>query len=141
MYIYYLQVGCSPPVVPLLQSKYPEYFNETVPISTIIDRLKTDHRPEELKGLVSENNQSLGELFIGFFRFYSSFDWKKVISIRRSNATVSNRRTHILIEDPYESCGNSARGIYQSNGFNEIKRAFSEASRKLEDDLSLDNIL
>lgn len=142
LYIYYLQVGCSPSVVPLLQSKYPEHFDETIPISIVIDRLKTDSRPAELKNFISRNKQNLGELFVGFFRFYSRFDWNKVISIRRPNASVSNRRPYMRIEDPYELCGNSARGVYQLHAFYEIKKEFSDALRKLEDnDLSLDNLL
>lgn len=141
LYLYYLQVGCTPPVVPQLQSKYSEHFTETVPISTIIDHLKTGHQPEELKNFVSQNKQNLGELFVGFFRFYKNFDWSTVISIRRSNAYVSNRRPHMKIEDPYELGGNSARGIYEWYGFWEIKKAFSKALEKLEDDLSLENLL
>lgn len=141
LYFYYLQVGCTPPVVPLLQSKYPEHFSESIPVSTIADNLNTEHQPEVIKNFVSQNKQKLGELFLGFFRFYSSFDWSKVISIRRSSAYVSNRRPHMLIEDPYEPGGNSARGIYESYGFLEIKRAFSSALKKLQDDLSLDNLV
>ena len=64
-----------------------------------------------------------------------------MISIRRSNAYVSNRRPHMKIEDPYELGGNSARGIYEWYGFWEIKKAFSKALEKLEDDLSLENLL
>lgn len=125
----------------MLQSAYPEHFKESIPSSTIIDHITTNHQPEPLRNFVSQNKQNLGELFVGFFRFYSSFNWSKVISIRRSSSFVSNRRTHIQIEDPYGVGENSARGIYEWYGFSEIKKAFSDALKKLENDLSLENLL
>ena len=142
LYIYYLQNGCSPPVVPLLQVKYPSLFNNLVATSKLIDQVETDKLPDELKDFKSPNKQSLGELFIGFFRFYANFDWSsKVVSISRSHASVSNNRPRMKIEDPYEVGGNCARGIYELFSFMEIKRAFSNALRKIEDSKDLDSIL
>ena len=142
LYIYYLQTGCSPPVVPLLQEKYPSLFSDGLQISTLINKLKSKELPDELKNFQSSNKQNLGELLVGFFRFYADFDWGcKVVSIRRSNAYVSNRRPHMKIEDPYDIGGNCARGIYERLPFMQIKQAFANAMRKIEDDMDLDSVL
>ena len=141
LYIHYLQTGCIPPVVPPLQNDYPAYFSNTVPISKIIDQLKSKELPEELKNFESTNKQTLGELFVGFFRFYASFDWSKVVSITRSRAYVSNNRPLMKIEDPYELGDNCARGIYERYSFNQIKMAFSNALRKLDRNMDLDSVL
>ena len=64
-----------------------------------------------------------------------------MVSISRSHAYVSNTRPRMKIEDPYEVGGNCARGIYELFSFMQIKRAFSNALRKLEDSKDLDSIL
>lgn len=137
-----MQNGCSPPVVPLLQVEYPSLFNNLVATSTLIDQVKTEELPDKLKDFQSSNKQSLGELLIGFFRFYANFNWSsKVVSISRSHAYVSNNRPRMKIEDPYEVGGNCARGIYELYSFMQITRAFSNALRKIEDSKDLDSIL
>lgn len=142
LYIYYLQNGCSPPVVPLLQVEYPSLFSNVVATSTLIDQVKTEELPGQLKDFKSPNKQDLGDLLIGFFRFYSNFNWSsKVVSISRRNAFVSNNRPRMKIEDPYEIGGNCARGIYEFSPFTQIKRAFATALRMIEDSKDLDSIL
>jgi poly(A) RNA polymerase GLD2 len=142
LYIYYLQAGCSPPVVPLLQVDYPSLFSTSRQSSALIDQLKTKQLPDELKNFKSSNKQTLGELFVGFFRFYANFNWSsKVVSISRSNAYVSNNRPRMKIEDPYEMGGNCARGIYEPYPFMQIKNAFTTGLRKIEDSMDLDSVL
>ncbi|XP_028414747.1 poly(A) RNA polymerase GLD2-B-like [Dendronephthya gigantea] len=142
LYINYLQKGCSPPVVPSLQTDYPSLFSATLQPSVIIDCLKTKELPEELKHFKSFNKQSLGELFVGFFRFYASFNWSsRVVSISRSDGYVTNNRPRMKIEDPYEPGANSARGIYESYAFSQITNAFSNALRKLDGGMGLESVL
>ena len=142
LYIYYLQVGCSPPVVPLLQIDYPTLFSSSRETSTLIAQLKSKELPEELRNFKSSNNQTLGELLVGFFRFYADFNWSsEVVSICRSNAYVSNNRPRMKIEDPYDIRGNCARGVYVDSSFMQIKNAFTRALQKIEDSMDLDSIL
>ena len=142
LYIYYLQAGCSPPVVPLLQVDYPTLFSTTRQTSTLIGQLKNKELPEELRNFKSSNKQSLGELLVGFFRFYADFNWSsKVVSISRSNAYVSNNRPRMKIEDPYDVGGNCARGVYEFSSFLQIKNAFTRALKRIEDSMDLDSIL
>ncbi|XP_028414758.1 poly(A) RNA polymerase GLD2-like [Dendronephthya gigantea] len=142
LYINYLQKGCSPPVVPSLQTDYPLLFAGIVEISQIIEKLKTKELPEKLRDFKSSNKQNLGELLVGFFRFYEKFQWSsEVVSISRNNAYVSNNRPRMKIEDPYERCGNCARGIYEFRQFVQIKDSFGRALRKIEDSMDLDSVL
>ena len=64
-----------------------------------------------------------------------------MVSISRSNGYVSNNRPRMKVEDPYEMYGNCARGIYEWSPFMQIKNAFSNALRKIEDSMDLDSIL
>ena len=45
------------------------------------------------------------------------------------------------VEDPYDMYGNCARGIYEWSPFMQIKNAYSNALRKIEDSMDLDSIL
>ncbi len=64
-----------------------------------------------------------------------------MVSISRSSGYVSNNRPRMKIEDPYDMCGNCARGIYEWSSFSQITRAFTNALRKIEDSMDLDRIL
>ena len=122
--------------------KYPSLFSGSLQSSELLDQLKTEGLPHELRNFQSANKQSLGELLVGFFRFYDEFNWNgKVVSISRSNGYVSNRRPHMKIEDPYDTHGNCARGIYEWSSFQQIKQAFRSALRKLEGGMDLESIL
>jgi poly(A) RNA polymerase GLD2 len=66
MTIFFLQFKCSPPVLPVLQNIYPEKFNSKSDITQL--RLN-----DNISNWTSYNTQSLGELFLEFLDFYSTF--------------------------------------------------------------------
>ena len=63
--------------------KYPSYFSDTLPIDCIKNRARS------VPFVRSRNRNSLSELLIGFFRYFASFDFKKVISIRRAEVSAT----------------------------------------------------
>lgn len=140
--INYLQAGCSPPVLPALQKDFPELFRSTE--YDVISKL-TGSAPPQVKSYKSKNTQNLGELLIGFFKYYSSFDWKKTISVRMGNTQPTSRYgrvwsgPYIKLEDPTDE-GNVTRGVYNSSEFTRIKNAFESASSQLEQKASLQEI-
>lgn len=141
--IHYLQVGCDPPVAPALQQLFPQVF----PISNNahIDMLTADI-PQQIRSFKSDNTQSLGELLIGFFQYFSSFDWNKTISIRAGNTRPTAmhdkiwRGPYIRLEDPSDG-GNVTRAVFDAYEFRRIKTAFNSAESTLKRNPSLDAIL
>ncbi|GAM26769.1 hypothetical protein SAMD00019534_099440 [Acytostelium subglobosum LB1] len=97
MVIHYLQT-CQPPVLPNLQDK------------------ARDKTPKV------SNTQSLGQLFYGFFQYFSSFDFKKQLIAIRHGKEMSVRmatleyldtfkHSHICIEDPIDHKHNPAGSV------------------------------
>ena len=140
--INYLQAGCSPPVLPSLQKDFPELFGSTE--NDVISKL-TGSVPPQVKSHKSKNTQNVGELLIGFFKYYSSFDWKKTISVPMGNTQPTSRYgrvwsgPYIKLEDPTDE-GNVTRGVYNSSEFTRVKNAFQSASTQLEQNASLQDI-
>ena len=140
--INYLQAGCSPPVLPSLQKDFPELFRSTE--NDVISKL-TGSAPPQVKSHKSKNTQNVGELLIGFFKYYSSFDWKKTISVRMGNTQPTSRYgrvwsgPYIKLEDPTDE-GNVTRGVYNLSEFTRIKNAFQSALTQLEQNASLQDI-
>jgi len=143
MAIYFLQAGCTPPVVPVLQKDFPELFRSSD--TEVLDQL-TGEIPIQVKEYKSANKQSLGELLIAFFRYYSDFQWANIISIR-TGTTLDNimysrvwRGPKIKIEDPTDR-GNVTRAVFDEYEARRIKNAFKLASGSLNGNASLESIL
>lgn len=140
--IHYLQVGCSPPVTPALQQLFPGVFRAST--NALIDNLTSD-LPVQIRSYKSSNTQSLGELLLGFFQYYSTFNWDKTMSIRTGSirATAMHNRIwrgpYIRLEDPSDG-GNVTRSVYDGYEFTRIKNAFNSASSQLKRNPSLDTI-
>ena len=143
MVIYFLQAGCSPPVVPVLQKDFPELFRSSN--TELLDQL-TGEIPIQVQEFKSANKQSLGELLIAFFRYYSDFQWADIISIRTGtildNMMYSRvwRGPKIRIEDPTDR-GNVTRAVFDEYEARRIKNAFKLASRNLNVNASLESVL
>ncbi|KAL9968861.1 hypothetical protein ACROYT_G021002 [Oculina patagonica] len=141
--IHYLQAGCSPPVVPALQQIFPDIFQASN--SVVIDKLTADV-PAQIRAFKSSNTQSLGELLVGFFQYYSTFNWDRTMSIRTGSTRPTEmynkiwRGPYIRLEDPSDG-GNVTRSVYDSYEFSRIKSAFSSASSQLRRDASLEEIV
>lgn len=142
MVIYFLQAGCSPPVVPVLQKDFPELFRSSN--TEVLDQL-TREIPIQVQEFKSANKQSLGELLIAFFRYYSAFQWADIIAIR-TGTILDNmysriwRGPKIRIEDPTDR-GNVTRAVFDEYEARRIKNAFKLASTNLNENASLESVL
>ncbi|KAH8857325.1 Poly(A) RNA polymerase gld-2 [Schistosoma japonicum] len=146
MLIHYLQVGCSPPVLPNLQEKFPKLFNHSIPPYKLDMCLQLPWNE-----LQSNNSANLSELFIGFIDYYANrFDFNKwAISIRHTSSSSSLLKTvamkhssmnentvmpirdcKIFIEEPF-SRTNTARSIHSDNIVSSIKEAFNKTNTVL----------
>ena len=67
MVIHYLQCGVSPPVLPCLQKSHPRIFNPESDIFSLPYSLPSP-------AYTSNNTESLGKLFVGFFKYYTNPD-------------------------------------------------------------------
>ena len=133
--IYFLQKGCTPPVLPSLQAISPSNFSASSSASVTADKLTSGLLPSVVTSYRSSNNESLGTLLVGFFNFYCDFDWHKVLSVRLAGTrTVPYdkkwTRPYIRIEDPCD-CKNVTRAVYQFAPFSDIREAFRRAKQKL----------
>ncbi|XP_018524047.1 poly(A) RNA polymerase GLD2 isoform X1 [Lates calcarifer] len=140
MVLHYLQT-LNDPVLPSLQRDYPECFNPVMDIDMVPEG------PKHIPPYVSTNQSSLGELFIGFLKYYATdFRWdKQVISVREARAlpkTSSHewRNKYICVEEPFER-NNVARAVHEKIKFNAIKTQFAESCRILHGRKDLNSIL
>ncbi|EFP00999.1 hypothetical protein CRE_20741 [Caenorhabditis remanei] len=122
--VHFLQCGVSPAVLPNLQYVFPDKFDKKLPLDELL-----------LYGDISDklpvsvpNTWSLGELFIGFFHYYSNFDFEKyAISIRsgqvvpRSLLPRDTANYPMFIEEPFDAI-NTARSVRTSEHMKQIKR-------------------
>lgn len=140
--IHYLQAGCSPPVAPALQETFPSVFPASN--SVVLEKLAADV-PDQIRAFKSSNTQSLGELLVGFFQYFSTFNWSRTMSIRTGSTRATNAYSkiwqgpYIRLEDPSDG-GNVTRSVFDSYEFSRIKNAFSSASSKLRRNASLEEI-
>ncbi|XP_050293013.1 poly(A) RNA polymerase gld-2 homolog A-like [Anthonomus grandis grandis] len=129
MLIHYLQCGVSPSVLPCLHHLYPDYFNaDKNNISDFLEDL------DVMGDFQSCNTQSLAELFIGFFGYYSNFDFGQfAISVRAGGRLLieackqvkapkndPNQWKYLCIEEPFDFT-NTARSVYDITAFRHIR--------------------
>lgn len=133
--IYYLQTGCSPQVIPSLQSADPINFSASLSAEAIADKLVSGYLPSVVTSYRSSNQQSLGSLLVGFFDYYSTFNWNRVLSVRQAGTRAVPydkkwTRPYIRIEDPFDG-RNVTRAVYQFGPFSDIKQAITRAKQRL----------
>uniref|UniRef100_A0A7I4YXY6 PAP-associated domain-containing protein n=1 Tax=Haemonchus contortus TaxID=6289 RepID=A0A7I4YXY6_HAECO len=126
--LHYFQCGVQPAVLPNLQHLYPERFAGTPPLKQLNLFQPLNFLPNR-----PGNKQTIGELLVGFFHYYASFDFENVaISIR--HAHVFPRRTmppdtfiyKVFIEEPFDR-NNTARCVTKAYVMDRIQRAFRQA--------------
>uniref|UniRef100_A0A8C4NYM5 polynucleotide adenylyltransferase n=1 Tax=Dicentrarchus labrax TaxID=13489 RepID=A0A8C4NYM5_DICLA len=125
MVLHYLQT-LNEPVLPSLQRDYPEWFNPFMDIDMVPEG------PKHVPPYISRNQSSLGELLLGFLKYYAThFRWdKQVISVREARALPKNnsqewRNKYICVEEPFER-NNVARAVHEKIKFDAIKAQFAE---------------
>ncbi|EUB55116.1 Poly(A) RNA polymerase GLD2 [Echinococcus granulosus] len=136
MVIQYLQCGCSPPVVPNLQARFPKIFDCARPLEEV--DMNAELPWDELR---SANRSTLGELFAGFIVYYTTFDFARwAISIRNGRPLATNvaiqrlpsneQACKIFVEEPCGK-GNVAHTVSDEAVFGAIQRAFKYSASVL----------
>ncbi|NXD06991.1 GLD2 polymerase, partial [Nothocercus nigrocapillus] len=98
MVLHYLQT-LPEPILPSLQKNYPDSFDPTMQLHLV-------HKaPCTIPPYLSKNGSSLGDLLIGFFKYYATeFDWShQMISVREAKAIprpdgIEWRNKYICVE-------------------------------------------
>lgn len=140
MAIHYLQT-LKDPVLPSLQRDFPNFFDCRLDLDEVPDKSK------RIPPYLSRNQSSLGELLLGFLRYYASgFRWDKhVISVREARTLPKTnflewRNKYICVEEPFER-NNVARAVHEKIKFDIIKAQFFESWRSLQRTKDLNSIL
>lgn len=131
MILHYLQT-LPEPVIPCLQRDYPECFNPKMDIHLV------PSGPSNIPAFVSKNQSSLGDLFLGFLKYYATvFKWDKyVISVREAKTFPKNRCREwrgkfVCVEEPFDRT-NTARAVHEKVKFDAIKAEFTESYQVLQ---------
>ncbi|XP_027890296.1 poly(A) RNA polymerase GLD2 isoform X1 [Xiphophorus couchianus] len=140
MVLHYLQT-LEQPVLPSFQNTHPECFDLLMDIDEVPDG------PKHVRLFTSTNQLSLGELLLGFLRYYATrFSWdKQVISVRQATTLPKTnskewRNKFICVEEPFEG-SNVARAVHEKTKFDTIKKCFSESYQILNERKDLVSIL
>ncbi|KAM4709590.1 poly(A) RNA polymerase GLD2 isoform 2-T2 [Discoglossus pictus] len=140
MVLHYLQT-LPEPILPSLQKNYPECFNPSMQLHLV------HHAPRNLPPYLSKNATPLGDLLVGFLRYFAiEFDWnKKLISVREGKAVARTdgiewRNKYICVEEPFDRT-NTARAVHEKQKFDMIQGEFMKAWVRLRDNKDLNSIL
>ncbi|XP_050448462.1 poly(A) RNA polymerase gld-2 homolog A-like [Cataglyphis hispanica] len=150
MVIHFLQCGINPPVLPCLHSIFGSKFSPHTDIHNI-DIHEDLNIPSSNR--LPENHQSLGELFVEFFRYYVKFDFSHyAISVRlakkilieecRMVQSLKNdyhQWKYLCIEEPFDLT-NTARSVYDPDVFARIKQLIDETYQRLQKKHDLNSI-
>ncbi|XP_010184294.1 PREDICTED: poly(A) RNA polymerase GLD2 isoform X2 [Mesitornis unicolor] len=140
MVLHYLQT-LPEPIIPSLQKNYSEYFDPAI-------QLRFVHQvPCAIPPYFSKNESSLGDLLIGFLKYYATdFDWShQIISVREAKAIPRSdgaewRNKFICIEEPFDRT-NTARAVHEKLKFDIIKAEFVKSWQVLQDRKDLNCML
>ncbi|KFQ78743.1 Poly(A) RNA polymerase GLD2, partial [Phaethon lepturus] len=140
MVLHYLQT-LPEPILPSLQKNYPEAFDSTMQLHLV------HQAPCAIPPYTSKNGSSLGDLLIGFFKYYATeFDWShQMISVREAKAIprpdgIEWRNKFICVEEPFDGT-NTARAVHEKQKFDIIKGEFLKTWHVLEDKKDLNCVL
>ncbi|XP_053303966.1 poly(A) RNA polymerase GLD2 [Spea bombifrons] len=140
MVLHYLQT-LPEPILPCLQKKYPEYFNPTMQLHLV------HQAPRNVPQYISKNGACLGDLLVGFLRYFAiEFEWsKKMISVREAKALprtdgIEWRNKYICVEEPFDRT-NTARAVHEKQKFDLIQEEFLKAWVRLRDNRDLNSVL
>ncbi|XP_037536397.1 poly(A) RNA polymerase GLD2 [Nematolebias whitei] len=140
MILHYLQI-LQEPVLPSLQRAFPDCFDPLMDIDMVPEGCKNS------PPYTSKNQSSLGQLLLGFLKYYTTqFSWDKhVISVREA-ATFPRTKSGewknklICVEEPFER-KNVARAVREKHKFDAIKAQFAESCRLLQTTKDLNSIV
>ncbi|XP_076047115.1 uncharacterized protein LOC143028620 isoform X3 [Oratosquilla oratoria] len=148
MVIHFLQCGVSPPVLPCLQQVFPERFRSHTP-------MLNEPIIQPLPKFVSNNKDTLGQLFVGFFDYFANIFrfCEDTMSIRTGGTLptqkcrfVKTRKNdsrmwkYLCIEEPFDLT-NTARSVYDEEVFEHVKNVFTSSYTRISKDKDLNSIL
>ncbi|XP_068782551.1 poly(A) RNA polymerase GLD2 isoform X2 [Struthio camelus] len=140
MVLHYLQT-LPEPILPSLQKNYPDSFDPTMQLHLV------HQAPCTIPPYLSKNGSSLGDLLIGFFKYYATeFDWShQMISVREAKAIprpdgIEWRNKFICVEEPFDGT-NTARAVHEKQKFDIIKDEFMKSWQILRDKKDLNCVL
>ncbi|NXN57641.1 GLD2 polymerase, partial [Rynchops niger] len=140
MVLHYLQT-LPEPILPCLQKNYPESFDPAMQLHLV------HQAPRTIPPYHSKNGSSLGDLLIGFFKYYATeFDWNhQMISVREARAIprpagAEWRNKFICVEEPFDGT-NTARAVHEKQKFDIIKAEFLKSWQVIQDKKDLNCIL
>ncbi|KAG8456528.1 hypothetical protein GDO86_002347 [Hymenochirus boettgeri] len=139
MVLHYLQT-LPEPILPSLQKNYPECFNPTMQLHLV------HQAPRNIPQYFSKNETSLGDLLVGFFKYFAvEFDWKKsIISVRESKAIPRTdglewRNKFICVEEPFDRT--TLQELFRKQKFDTIKAEFLKGWVRLRDNKDLNSVM
>ncbi|XP_072462531.1 poly(A) RNA polymerase GLD2 isoform X1 [Notamacropus eugenii] len=140
MVLHYLQT-LPEPILPSLQKNYPESFSSSMQLHLV------HQAPCTIPPYLSKNGSALGDLLLGFLKYYATeFDWNnKMISVREAKALprpdgVEWRNKFICVEEPFDGT-NTARAVHEKQKFDMIKDEFLKSWHRLKSKRDLNSIL
>lgn len=149
MTIHFLQVGCTPPILPCLQKEFHHMFDPECDIRSLS---LNDELPAPFS---TKNTQMIGELFVAFLDYYARvFNFERdAISVRLGRAVPKEvvqyysgpkNSPHmwksLCIEEPFDRT-NTARSVYDPMVFEKIIDVFRMSHDKLVQTGDLNSIL
>jgi len=149
MTIHFLQVGCTPPILPCLQKEFQHMFDPDCDIRSLS---LNDELPSPFS---TKNTQLIGELFVLFLDYFArEFNFERdAISVRLGRAVPKEvvqyyggpkNSPHmwksLCIEEPFDRT-NTARSVYDPIVFEKIIEVFRMSHEKLVQTGDLSSIL
>ncbi|KAM9253409.1 poly(A) RNA polymerase GLD2 isoform 1-T1 [Dugong dugon] len=140
MVLHYLQT-LPEPILPSLQKTYPESFSPAIQLQLV------HQAPCNIPPYLSKNESNLGDLLLGFLKYYATeFDWdSQMISVHEAKAIprpdgIEWRNKYICIEEPFDG-KNTARAVHEKQKFDMIKDQFLKSWQRLQNKRDLNSIL
>lgn len=138
-------------MLPCLHDLYPDKFNSH---SDNNNRLDSQEDIEGLNKFESDNTRCLGDLLIGFFHYYSYFNFSEfAISVRTSSLLPiefcrqvkspkndPHQWKYVCIEEPF-NFSNTSRSVFNLDVFKHIKRLILLSYKELACHKALSQIL
>ena len=138
MVIHFLQCEVSPPVLPCLQKSHPLIFNSKSDIYSL---------PYDVPEYFSENKDSVGQLFVKFFQYWTQFDTREDVASVRTGEVLragdcerfarlqklspGQWSARLLVEEPFERT-NAARAVCSDEKWDLICRVFMGTVREIQ---------
>ncbi|XP_036701999.1 poly(A) RNA polymerase GLD2 isoform X3 [Balaenoptera musculus] len=129
------------PILPSIQKIYPESFSPAIQLHLV------HQAPCNVPPYLSKNESNLGDLLLGFLKYYATeFDWNsQMISVREAKAIprpdgIEWRNKYICVEEPFDGT-NTARAVHEKQKFDMIKDQFLKSWHRLKNKQDLNSIL